>query len=256
MTGSVALYVPGSRPDRFEKAAATGADVILDLEDAVAPAEKYAAREAVVGWLPMSTVPVQVRVNRPGSPELGADLAVLPESVELRVPKVAAVEDLDVFGGRPVHVLIESARGVENISSIAAVDGVRTLTLGEADLRAELGFEDDEALDWIRSRVVVACAGAGLPAPLMAAYPDIKDRDGLVASCAHARRRGFRGRTAIHPSQVPIIRSAFAPPPEDLAWAREVVAIVEGGEGGGVGVLSDGSMVDAAMVRRARAILA
>lgn len=249
-----ALYVPGSRPDRFDKAEATGATVILDLEDAVAADDKAQAREHVAAWLTDGGVSrtVQVRVNAPGSVELAADLAALPPDVELRVPKVEGPEDLAAFGRRPVHALIETALGVERLLDIARAEGVRSVALGEADLAAELGLEGEDAFGWIRSRIVVAARAAGLPAPMMSAYPAIADVDGLAESCARGRRLGMRGRTAIHPSQVPIIRSVFAPRDEEIAWAHLVLDTI--GDTG-VGVLPDGSMVDTAMARRARAVL-
>lgn len=251
-----ALYVPGSRPGRFAKAAATGATVILDLEDAVAPQDKAQARAHVAAWSAgagaAASVPLQVRVNPPGTADLAADLEALAPEIELRVPKVESPEDLVEFGGRQVHVLVETALGVERLFEIASTPGVRSIGLGEADLAAELGLEGEDAFGWIRARTVIAARAAGLPAPMMAAYPAIADRDGLAESCARGRRLGMRGRTAIHPTQLPVIRSAFAPRADELAWAHQVLDTI--GEGG-VGVLLDGSMVDGAMVRRARAIL-
>ena len=250
-----ALYVPGSRPDRFDKAAGSGADiVILDLEDAVAPAEKPAAREAVARWLAGSAtdVAVQVRVNAPGSPDLARDLAALPPGVALRVPKVASPAELDEVGDREVHAIVESAAGVEHAFAIASRPGVASIALGEADLAAELGLDGEDAFGWVRSRLVVAATAAGLPAPMMSAYPDLRDLDGLAASCAVGRRLGLRGRTAVHPAQVPVIRRAFAPTETEVAWAREVLDSLGHG---GVARLADGSMVDAAMRRRARSLL-
>lgn len=252
--GRVALYVPGSRPDRFDKAADTGATVILDLEDSVTAADRPAAREAVAAWLataPAST-PVQVRVNAPGSNDLALDLAALPTDVDLRVPKVAGPEDLAPLAGRRVHALLETALGVERAFAVASAPEVVSLALGEADLAAELGLGSDEGYAWVRSRVVVAARAAGLPAPLMAAYPDLSDLDGLAESCRRGRALGFGGRTAVHPMQVPVIRRAFVPSEEQMSWAREVLARLTDA---GVGTLADGSMVDAAMARRALAVL-
>lgn len=249
----VALYVPGSRPDRFGKAAASGAEVILDLEDSVAAADKDAARVAVADWLATADGPVQVRVNAPGTEALALDLAALPVDVDLRVPKVDGPGDLASFTGRRVHALIESALGVEHAFEIARCPEVVSIALGEADLAAELGLDGEPAYDWVRSRVVVAARAAGLPAPLMAAYPALADLDGLAASCARGRALGMRGRTAVHPSQVPVIRAAFAASAEELAWARAVLAALGSS---GVATLPDGSMVDAAMERRARVLLA
>jgi citrate lyase subunit beta/citryl-CoA lyase len=248
----VALYVPGSRPDRFEKAAATGAEVILDLEDSVSADDKAAAREAVAGWVAAYEGPVQVRVNAPGSPEHKADLAALPPDVPLRVPKVTSVADLEPLSGRVLHAIVESAAGVENAGSIARVEAVVSLALGEADLAAELRLDGDESFDWIRSRIVVASAAAGLAPPMMSAYPAVRDLAGLEESCRRGRRLGMRGRTAIHPSQVPVIRSVFAPSQEEVSWATQVLDALATD---GVATLADGSMVDAAMARRARAIL-
>lgn len=247
-----ALYVPGTRPDRFDKAAATGADVILDLEDSVAEDQKPAAREHVAAWVAQADVPVQVRVNRPGSDDLAADLESLPPGVALRVPKVESPADLAALADRPVHVLVETALGVERLFAIASAAGVCSIGLGEADLIAELGLDSEDALGWVRSRVVIAARAAGLPAPMMAAYPAITDLDGLAASCETGRRLGLRGRAAVHPSQLSVIRSVFGPKGPEIAWARQVLDTLERD---GVATLADGSMVDAAMARRARAIL-
>jgi len=256
VTARCALYVPGSRPDRFDKAATSGADVvILDLEDSVAPAAKATAREAVARWLSARAtahaVAVQVRVNPPGSGDLADDLAALPDDVALRLPKVATPENLDVVADREIHAIIESALGVEHAFAIAAHPSVRSLALGEADLTAELGLDGEDAFAWVRSRVVVAARAAALPAPLMSAYSDLRDLDGLAASCAAGRSLGFRGRTALHPAQVPVILRAFAPTEAEVAWAR---AVVDALRVSGVARLADGSMVDAAMSRRAQAI--
>ncbi len=249
---SVALYVPGSRPDRFDKAAATGAEVVLDLEDSVAAADKDAARSAVAEWLRTCDTAVQVRVNAPGSRDLEADLAVLPPDVPLRVPKVQRPDDLEPMTGRVVHALLETALGVEQAFAIASAPGVATIALGEADLAVELRLEGEPSFDWVRSRVVVASRAAGLPAPMMAAYAAVGDLDGLAASCRHGRSLGMRGRTAVHPHQVPVIRSAFLPTEAELDWAHEVLEALETT---GVARLADGSMADAAMARRARMIL-
>ena len=249
----VALYVPGSRPDRFDRAAATGAEVILDLEDAVALEERPQARAAVAAWVATHGGPVQVRVNAPGTEAGAADVAALPAGVPLRVPKVEHPDQLAPLAGHPLHVLVESAAGVEGALDLARAASVVSIGLGEADLAAELGVSSERAFDWIRSRIVVAAAAAGLPAPMMSAYPDLRDLAGLEASCRHGRELGMRGRTAVHPAQVVVIRRAFAPTDRELAWADEVLRAL--GAASGVATLADGSMVDAAMARRARSIL-
>lgn len=260
------LYVPGDRPDRFDKAVATGADlVILDLEDAVAPGAKGVALDAVVSWLRARVAPagahegprplVQVRVN-PGADDELAALRATGAAIELRVPKVDGVAELDriatLTGGRPITALIESARGVENAAAIAAHPAVTRLALGESDLASELGSRDDAVIDYARVRLLFAARAAGLPAPMLSAYPDIRDLDGLRADTERGRRLGWVGRTAVHPSQLAVIEAVFAPTADELAWAA---AVVEAVERGGVATLDSGEMVDPAMLGRARSIL-
>jgi citrate lyase subunit beta / citryl-CoA lyase len=245
-----ALYVPGDRPDRFDKAAASGADtVILDLEDAIAPTRRAAARAHVAAWLASRPdVDAQVRI---GSLD---DLATLPDDVAIRLPKVESPVDVDPVGERDVHALIETALGVERAYSIASHPRVVAIGLGEADLAADLGIVDESALTWIRVRAVVAARAARLPAPMMSAYTDVADLDGLAASCALGRSLGMVGRTAIHPRQLPVIAAAFDPTDAELAWAKEVLAALDGAPTG-VATLASGAMVDAAMARRARTLL-
>lgn len=261
-----ALYVPGDRPDRFDKAATSGADVvILDLEDAVAPAARTGARTEVARWLRAGSLPagvdLQVRVNPLNGPWGADDLAALPADVAVRVPKVESAADVDAVlaaGPRVVHALLETAAGVEAAGEVARHPAVASLALGEADLRADLGVEPSlggGALDWCRARLVVAARAAGLPAPMMSVWPHLSDVDGLAASCRAGRALGMRGRAAIHPVQLPVIRAAFAPTDAERRWAEDVLAALED-SAGGVAVLSSGAMVDAAMARRARGIRA
>lgn len=132
--------------------------------------------------------------------------------------------------------------------------GVASIGLGEADLRADLGVDDDAGLLWARSRVVNAAAASGLPAPVMSVYTDIRELDGLRLSCLEGRRLGFRGRAAIHPRQLPVIREAFQPSADEISRARAVIDLVS--KDTGAAVLPDGRFVDAAVVRQARRLLA
>ena len=218
----VALYVPGDRPDRFAKALSAGADqVILDLEDAVAPGHKAEAREAVAAFLSGSVAGrVAVRPNGAGTPWHEDDLAMLaaaPYRPALRLPKIEAPEDVDLvlqcFAGTDLEVtcLLESALGIEQAYAVARHGVVSAIALGEADLRAELGITAEEGLDWLRVRAVVAARAAGLVPPAMAVYPRLDDPEGLAASCRRGAALGLRGRTAIHPRQIAVIREAFAP---------------------------------------------
>lgn len=260
------LYVPGDRPDRVRKALGSDADVVLcDLEDAVAPERKDEARAALVSVLAGVERRVQVRINDLASPWAASDLAAvreLPAAVGVRVPKVedpsVVHEVAAAVPGRGLHLLVESALGVERAFELArAHPHVASLGLGEADLRSELGVDDD-GLVWIRSRIVVAARAAGLVPPIMSVYPHVDDPLGLAESCARGRSLGFRGRAAIHPRQLTTIREAFIPSAAELARARAVVAAVESARAAGAGtaVLPDGGFVDVAMVAAARAVLA
>lgn len=261
------LYVPADRPDRVAKALAGDADVVLvDLEDAVAPSRKDSARAEATRLLSAATRPVQVRVNHPDTPWHDADVAAvaeLPAHVGARVPKVETPEEVRTLAarlpGRRLHLLVESALGVERAFALAtAAPAVASVGLGEADLRSDLWAGADAALVWARSRLVVAARAAGLPPPAMSVYPHVRDTEGLAESCAAGRALGFCGRTAIHPAQLPVIRAAFLPGPKEVDRAREVVERVADAEDTGVGAiaLADGTFLDRAMVDRARALLA
>ena len=254
-----ALYVPGDRPDRFAKAATSGADmVILDLEDAVAPEAKAAARSAVVAWLVEddgARPVVQVRIND-GEPLDLTALAEVTSPFEVRVPKVESLAGLDAVAaalpGRPITALFETALGVENATALAAHPAVTRLALGESDLASDLGTSAPTAIDYARVRVLFAARANGLEAPMLSAYPAIRDLDGLRADTERGRDLGWVGRSAIHPTQLGVIDDVFRPSAESVAWAREVLAATSGG---GVSTLRNGDMVDAAMVGRARSIL-
>ncbi|MFT2815931.1 HpcH/HpaI aldolase/citrate lyase family protein [Leifsonia sp. A12D58] len=271
------LYVPGDRPDRFEKAVATGADlVILDLEDAVAPDQKAAARDAVVRWMTSRNTSetdavIQVRINadqgagvdagRGAVPcaDFQADLtalAPLHASFELRVPKVETTADLDAVvrlaPGRPITALIETARGVENAVLIAQHEAVTRLALGESDLASDLGTAAREAIDYARVRILFAARAAGLPAPMLSAFTDIRNLAALRADTERGRALGWVGRTAVHPTQLAVIAEAFRPDSEAVAWASAVVNSIQDG---GVSTLTSGEMVDPAMLGRAHSIL-
>ena len=258
------LYVPGDRPDRFGSAVGSGAQlVIFDLEDAVAPDAKAAALDAVVDWLHANAtagaeLPVlQGRGNAGAEDEIAA-LRATGAPVELRVPKIDDTGQLDriaaVAGGLPVTALIESALGIENAAAIARHPAVTRVALGESDLASELGTRADAVIDYARVRLLFAARAAGLPAPMLSAYPGIRDLDGLRADTERGRRLGWVGRTAVHPAQLAVIEEVFAPSADEVAWATAVVEAVER-SGGGVATLGSGEMVDPAMLGRARSIL-
>ncbi len=260
-----ALYVPGDRPERVAKALDSEADVVIvDLEDAVAPACKAAARAGLAQLLADVARPVQVRVNALGSPWYDGDVEALAgiDGVGLRVPKARDPERLAglaaALPGRDLHLLVESADGLERAFDLARLPQVATIGLGEADLRSQLRVSGDTGLAWARSRIVVAARAAGLPSPMMAVYPRLDDPAGLVASCRAGRALGLIGRAAIHPSQLEPIREGFRPEPAEVEHATAVLERVAEAEAVGEAtvVLPDGSFLDAAMVEEAEVVLA
>ncbi|MCB1502976.1 MAG: CoA ester lyase [Bauldia sp.] len=253
------LFVPADRPERFVKAAASGADaVILDLEDAVAPAAKDAARAALAAALPEAAI--VVRVNAAGTPWHGADLALLDTlpAVGAMLPKAedpAAVAGLArrLGEGRRLIPLIETALGLHHAAAIAAVPGVTQLAFGPADYRNDVGCDDSpEALLLARSTLVLASRLGGIAAPLDGPCFDFRDPEATAGEAHHAKSLGFGGKLCIHPAQVPAVRAAFRPGAAEIDWARRVVAA--GGGGGAAAV--DGAMIDAPVLARARRILA
>ncbi|GAA2753569.1 HpcH/HpaI aldolase/citrate lyase family protein [Amnibacterium kyonggiense] len=248
------LYVPGDRPDRFAKAFASGADlVVLDLEDAVAPDRKAAARETVVAALaePHPGVVVQVRIDGPD--DLHA-LAAVSTPFEVRVPKASAAR-LDAVAaalpGVPLTALLEDAAGVLDARSIAAQAAVTRVGLGEADLRSAVG-SGAPVIEFARVGLVYAAAAAGLPAPMLSAWTRLDDEAGLEADTRAGAALGFVGRMAVHPRQLAVVERAFAPAQEAVALAHAVLAATAEG---GVARLPDGRMVDPAMRREAERVV-
>lgn len=255
-----ALFVPGDRPDRYAKAAASGADlVIIDLEDAVAPAAKEAARDVVVDALGTGRLRALVRLNPAGSSWAVDDLAALAGLgagrglVGVVVPKADDAEFLaEVVGATavPVVALLESARGVACAGDLAAVPGVARLAFGALDFAYDVDADVDALTGQVaRADVVIASRAAGLPGPLESPSTDLGDPVRIEETSRAARRLGFSGRLCIHPAQLAPVRAGFAPTPGEVAWARDVV-----GAGAGVSRVGD-QMVDRPVLERARRIL-
>ncbi|MEV6111928.1 CoA ester lyase [Streptomyces sp. NPDC052109] len=258
------LYVPGDRPHVVAKALTAGADVVvIDLEDAVAPDRKEYARAATADLLTdpgPRPVPVHVRVNALDGPWAAADLTVLatlPGLSGLRLPKVTTPDEIRKVAAAtpvPLYALLETALGIERAHAIAtAHPALRGIALGEADLRADLGVRGDSGLDWPRSRVIVAARAAGLAPPPQSVHPDIRDLDGLAASCAHGRALGFLGRAAIHPRQLPVIERAYLPTPAEVEHAETILKAAAADQG--AQALPDGRFIDAAAVALAQRTL-
>ena len=265
------LYVPGSDPRRIEKALASEADtVILDLEDAVAPNRKEEARTTVAEVLRSEQEkPVFVRINAPDSVLAEEDVEAVagPRLAGLRLPKTESPESvrrvaqwLDKLGCEAgLQCLIESALGLEFAFEIArAHEKVVGMSLGEADLAADLGVRGDAGLLYARSRLVAATRAAGLPGPVQSVYTNVRDVEGLRRSTMEGKNMGFVGRSAIHPAQIEVINEVFTPTEEEVAEAKDLLARLEESTGTGTGAfaLEDGRFVDEAVVGSARLTLA
>ena len=262
------VFTPATRPDRFARAGEAGADVlIIDLEDAVAPGDKDRARAAALAHLDAGrgTAPIQaLRVNglrtRAGLDDLrlllesrtGPDAVILPKVETPDEPRLVDAWLVEAGSPAALVALVESARGVEAAPEIArSTPRLSALMFGAADLAADLGAPAAwEPLLYARSRVVAAAAAAGLDA-IDAPHFALKDQAGLEAELRAAVALGFAAKAAIHPGQVAAINAALTPSAAAVAEAREILAQNEAG----VGVVG-GRMVDEAVARRARRILA
>ena len=244
------LFVPGDRPERFDKAWASDADeIIIDLEDAVAPAGKEQARHSVAGWLDPRR-PVWLRVNAVDSAWFEDDLrlACEPGLAGIVLPKAEAVPDALLgllqqgrIGG--VIALIETAEGLRCAREIAATPGMRRLAFGSIDFQVDLGIEGDgDELLFFRSQLVWQSRLAGLPAPIDGVATAIDDETLVRAQALHSRRLGFGARLCIHPRQLAPVHEAFTPGAAERAWATRVMAALEAS--GGAAVAVDGRMVD------------
>lgn len=249
------LFVPAAKPERFAKAAACGADaVIIDLEDAVATADKDAARAALdTGF---TDLPVIVRINAIGTPWHEADLAavngkgfaavILPKSE--RPETVAQI--VAALPGLPLIALIESALGLANARAIAAVNGVVRLAFGSVDFCADIGCVHlREILLPARGELVLASRLGGIAAPIDGVTVQLDDPAVANGDARHARDIGIAGKLCIHPKQIAEVKRAFAPSEDEICWAKRVLASGDGA------VSIDGAMVDEPVRIRTRAIL-
>lgn len=257
------LFVPATRPDRFERAEASGADTVcLDLEDAVPLDRKDDARRNAVARLSAAR-PVSVRINSPRTPQGALDIAALLGAATLPalllVPKVedpAEMAMLDgVYGGRlALCPLVETARALRTAWDIAAAPGVEAVLFGGVDLSADLGVQPGwEPLLHARSTLVAACSAAGrrlLDSPAT----DVADLPGLSETTIRARALGFTGRACIHPDQVPLVNAAYDPSVAEIAWAHRVLEAL--GAAKGAPALLEGKLIEEPVARAARRLLA
>jgi citrate lyase subunit beta / citryl-CoA lyase len=273
MTPRSYLFVPADRPERFAKALASGADaVIVDLEDAVAPQAKVAARAALAPWLagaaaalPMS-LPLFVRINPPGTEWFADDLALCGGSSSVGgviLPKAERVADLDAVHravpGRPLIPLIETAEGFDHLRALAGAAGVQRLAFGSIDFQLDLGMadgndgDDTAPLLLFRAQLVLASRLASLLPPIDGVTTALDDDAPVVRDAQAARRLGFGAKLCIHPRQVAAVNAGFTPSDAEVDWARRVLTAVE--RSGGAAVAVDGKMVDTPVLLRAKAVL-
>ena len=262
------LFTPADRPDRFAKAAASGADgAVLDLEDGVGLPAKQAARTAAIAFFAAPASAPQsfvwaLRLNHvtteAGLQDLLALRGVAKKPSVVLLPKTESVSEVDIAlhhladdGAQPAIVaLIESGRGLAAAEAIAAHPAVAALAFGGADLAADLNAELAwEPMLFARSRIVQAAAAASIGA-WDVPYLDIHDTDGLARETAAAKALGYVAKLAIHPAQISTINAAFSPSSAQLDRARRVVAAFEQARGGACQV--DGKMVDVPVVKAAR----
>jgi citrate lyase beta subunit len=283
LTAQTVLFVPGSTPRRFATALDSGTDlVIIDLEDAVAPGDRAAARKAILafalggaGAVADGASPVAdgqsspedgarrflVRINPAASADREPDLALLaqlrnraPSALAgVVLPKAESAADLETVsravGGTPVLALVETVTGLHAADELLAAEVEMRLGFGALDFAVDAGGEAPALLDAARIRLVLASRLAGAAPPLESPSPEVHDLEAVAAAARHASSLGMGGMLAIHPGQLPVITRAFAPTEEEIAWAHTVAAAGDGAS------QVDGRMVDAPVLARARRIL-
>ncbi|MCP3725753.1 CoA ester lyase [Paraburkholderia sp. CNPSo 3272] len=257
------LFVPGSKPERFAKALAAGADaVIVDLEDAVADADKASARAHVADAArTFAAAPVRVllRINGVSTQWFEDDLslAALDGIDGIVLPKAensAALTAVATATQKPIWPIVESAVGVWNALEVARMPGVERLIFGSVDFELDLDCDGSwDALLHARSRIVLASRVAGIQSPVDGVTVAIDDRQQLADDSSKARSLGFGGKLCIHPRQVEVVNAAFSPSADEIAKAQRVVEAYERAEGGAVSV--DGRMVDLPVLLKARRIV-
>ena len=260
------LFVPGNRPERFEKAASAGADLIcIDLEDSVPATEKDAARQAVLDALPtLKRSKTAVRINGLKTPAGLSDLLALadcnssPALVFLPMTESPAEVEIAhaILGDKVPGLvpLIETVKGLRAGDAIAASKGVAGLMFGGGDFSAEIGTKLDwEPLLVARSQFVMCCASANVPA-IDVPYIDMANEAGLIEECQKAKALGFQAKAAIHPKQVAAIQAAFRPSEGEIAEAKDAIAAYDAA--GGKAISHNGHMLEAPVMERYRRILA
>lgn len=279
------LFVPGHRPTWMDKALGSGADaLILDLEDAVPLAEKAAAREAVRAALPRlhgrgPLLTVRINALETGMSRADLEAVTVPGLAAIVAPKVETAAEVTVLDALLTHYeqqaglprghielipVLETAKGIYHAYQIAT-SSPRVATISAAagpggDTARSLGYrwsKDGMETLYLRSKVLLEARAAGVAYPLIASWFDVADLEGLRADAQRNRQLGYTGQIVIHPSHVPIVNEVFTPSAEEIAYYRGLLAAMEAAERRGVAAVTyQGAMVDLAMVKTAREVLA
>jgi citrate lyase subunit beta/citryl-CoA lyase len=259
------LFVPGNRAERFDKAlASTAGAVIVDLEDAVAPGDKPAARASFTVWYrtcATASERVLLRINDENTPWFRDDVNVIRETGVRGVvlPKVESAAQIARIGSLLpadgfVIALVETAKGIVNIDEVAHGPHLQRIAFGTLDYALDLDLTDDErGFMYPACRIALASRVANIASPIAGVTPEIGDDAKLLADLTLARAFGFGAKLCIHPKQVEAIHAAMRPTEAEIAWARRVVAAAETGQGA---VQVDGRMVDSPVIGKARRTLA
>lgn len=253
------LFVPGHKPERFDKAANCGAsEVILDLEDAVAPSAKVDARAAVATWLGQGHQAF-VRINGEQTEWYDDDIRMLlaAPGVGVMLPKAepeSLARTIQALQDRRIVALLETVRGYVEVRQMAALGGFERFAFGSVDFAAESGIVDEgEALTGVRTQIVLESRYAGLAAPVDGVSVNFNDKEMARSDALRSRALGFAGKLCIHPNQVIPTNAAFRPTEDEANWAQQVLAAFE--SSGGSATTVDGKMIDKPVVDRARQIL-
>lgn len=259
------LYVPADQPRLLRSATSSEADaLILDLEDGVAPAHKRRALDGALEFLGAAGRPrTWVRLD---SSTRGADFESLIKSDGLTgvwIPKAESVSDVDAIATAifeisedvAIGLLVESAAGLVALRELTTLTSTKALQLGEVDLRADLDMDDEieDDLTWARCMLLTHGVAAGIDTLVGPVFRGVDDTDGFAESCRRLKRLGYRARACIHPRQVAIANRVFGVTSDELAAAHDLLERFRRCTDSGQGVFrdADGSMIDAAAVRRA-----